>query len=75
MASRPPEDVARARWMIIQAVRVTGGLLVIIGILTLEGVLPFFVPEVAAYGFIAVGLLEVFFMPTILARQWSSREP
>lgn len=73
MASRPPEDVARARWMIIQAVRVSGVVLVILGILTLEEILSG-IPVVAGYGFIGAGLFEVFFMPTILARQWSSRD-
>lgn len=70
MASRPPEDVARARWIVIQVVRVTGVLLVLLGILTFRGVLP--VPEVAGYAFIVAGLIEVFLMPTLLARKWRS---
>ena len=75
MASRPPdesEEQARSRWMVIQAVRASGAILAVLGLLTIEGLLP--LPEFAGYVFVAVGLVEVFLMPTFLARKWSSRE-
>ena len=75
MASRPPEndDAARGRWMVIQIVRASGAIMAILGLLTIEGIVP--IPEVAGYGFLAAGLVEVFLLPTLLARKWSSREP
>ena len=75
MASRPPEDddAARSRWMVIQIVRASGAIMAILGLLTLEGIVP--IPEVAGYCFLAAGLVEVFLLPTLLARKWSSREP
>ena len=75
MASRPPEDddAARSRWTVIQIVRASGAIMAILGLLTIEGIVP--IPVVAGYGFLAAGLVEVFLLPTLLARKWSSREP
>ena len=74
MASRPPdeiEDQARNRWAVIQVVRAGGVVMAILGLLTIEGIVP--LPEVAGYVLLALGLVEVFLMPTLLARKWSSR--
>ena len=74
MASRPPEhtpptaDPARARFFVLNAVRVTGVALVAIGILVLRGVID--LPELIGWVLIPVGLLEVFVMPLVLARKW-----
>lgn len=78
MASRPPDQpdtVARNRWMVIQAMRVAGFALAILGILMTQDAvnLAGAVNREAGYGFIAIGLLDGFFMPTVLARKWSSR--
>jgi hypothetical protein len=72
MASRPPEDVARNRWMVIQAVRTGGAIMVVVALVALEGIVP--VPRIAAWVLLAVGLVDVFLVPTLLARKWSSRE-
>ena len=74
MASRPPDendDQARNRWAVIQVVRAGGVVMAILGLLTIEGIVP--LPEVAGYVLLALGLVEVFLMPTLLARKWSSR--
>ena len=74
MASLPPdenEDQARNRWAVIQVVRAGGVVMAILGLLTIEGIVP--LPEVAGYVLLALGLVEVFLMPTLLARKWSSR--
>ena len=74
MASRPPdenEEQARNRWAVIQVVRAGGVVMAILGLLTIEGIVP--LPEVAGYVLLALGLVEVFLMPTLLARKWSSR--
>jgi predicted branched-subunit amino acid permease len=75
MASRPPEftpppsdDQARARFIVINAVRLTGVILTLLGILVFQGVLD--LPEVAGWTFVVIGLFEVFVMPQILARKW-----
>ena len=72
MASRPPEDVARNRWMVIQAARAGGAIMVVVALLALEGIVP--LPGIAAWVLLAVGLVDVFLVPTLLARKWSSRE-
>jgi hypothetical protein len=68
----PPvsEDVARARWMTINAMRIGGVAMVIVGIIGLKGVIEY--PEVAAYVLIAAGLFEIFVLPLIMARKWRS---
>jgi hypothetical protein len=75
MASRPPEftppandDQARARFFIINAVRLTGAMLILLGILIFRDVLD--MPEVVGWTFIPIGLFELFVMPQILARKW-----
>jgi hypothetical protein len=70
MASRPPEDDAdaRTRWMVINATRLVGVVIVLAGILGLKGRLP--MPDVAGYAFIAFGLFDIFAVPQILARKW-----
>jgi hypothetical protein len=79
MASRPPdenEEQARGRWMIIQLTRTLGFAFVILGILMTRDVVDLFGESnhLVAYGFIVIGLLDGFLMPTVLARKWSSRE-
>ena len=65
------DEVARNRWAVIQVVRAGGVVMAILGLLTIEGIVP--LPEVAGYVLLALGLVEVFLMPTLLARKWSSR--
>jgi hypothetical protein len=72
MASRPPDEDARNRWMVIQVMRMLGVGLVILGILMVRGAVGF-AGEVNAwvgYGLIAIGLLDGFVMPQVLARKW-----
>ena len=74
MASRPPEHVspapdrARARFFILNAVRLSGVALVVIGLLVLNGRIDW--PEVVGWVFVPVGLIDVFVMPQVLARRW-----
>jgi hypothetical protein len=70
MASRPPDndDQARARFFVIGATRLIGAVIVLAGILGLADKIP--IPAVAAYGFIAFGLFDVFVVPQVLARKW-----
>ena len=62
------EDVARGRWMAINALRIMGVAMVVVGILALQGVIG--IPEVAGYVLVAIGLVDVFLVPRILARKW-----
>jgi uncharacterized protein YjeT (DUF2065 family) len=64
------EDVARGRWMTINALRIAGVTMVIVGLLTVRGVIE--IPAFAGYALIAVGLLDVFLVPRTLARKWRS---
>ena len=78
MASRPPEhqpvadDVARGRWITIQASRILGIALVLLGILLVRDVVDIAgeTNHLIGYVFVAVGLLDAFVMPQVLARKW-----
>jgi hypothetical protein len=79
MGSRPPEnhqpepdDVARGRWMVIQASRILGFALVLLGILLVRDVIDIAgkTDQLIGYVFIVVGLVDGFVMPRVLARKW-----
>lgn len=79
MASRPPEnrapvpeEVVKARWMTIQAARILGVALVVLGILLVRDVVDIAGESnhLIGYVFIVVGLVDSFVMPQMLARKW-----
>ena len=74
MASRPPDEVARNRWMIIQIMRVMGFGLAILGLLMTQDAVDLVgdVNHLAGYVFIATGLIDGFLLPQYLARKWRS---
>ena len=67
-------DPAAARFAVIQLVRFVGVALVIAGLLVHAGRLPGLagLPAELGYALIAIGLVEVFALPTALARRWRS---
>lgn len=68
------EDEARARqrYLVLNAVRLSGMALVLLGIVIARGVLPFDVPWVVGVVIAVVGLIEFFFLPRLIARRWKS---
>jgi hypothetical protein len=70
MDDRVSDDVARGRWMAITVTRIAGVVMVVVGIFGLQRVID--LPEIAAYGLIVIGLLDVFLIPQLLARKWRS---
>lgn len=67
------DDPAKARFLVIQALRVAGVIMVLIGIAILRRRID--LPDVAGYAIIAVGLLDALIVPTILARKWKTPLP
>lgn len=78
MASRPPgngsapDDEARNRWIVLQAMRVMGVALVVLGILMSQDRIDMVGENnrLVGYFFIAIGLVDAFAMPLVLARKW-----
>jgi hypothetical protein len=79
MASRPPEstapgsdDVARTRWAVIQFARLAGFAVVLVGILVARDVIDLAGASnrVVGYILIALGLVDGFVVPQVLARKW-----
>ena len=68
MADPVSEETARNRWAVIQAVRLGGVALVLVGILIRYAVIP--APAAVGFVLMAVGLIDVFLVPTLLARRW-----
>lgn len=67
------DDTARNRWMVIQAVRIAGVAMVLIGILIARGVIA--QPALAGYVILGVGLIDLFVAPQLLARKWRTPPP
>lgn len=65
------EALAMRRFMIINAVRFSGVLMTLLGILIANGIwdLP---PEIG-YVVAVLGVAETFFVPTMLSRRWSTK--
>lgn len=70
MDDRSGEEQARNRWLVIQVARIGGVVMVVIGLLIADGAIPG--PQWAGYGMLVAGLLDVFLVPTMLARKWRS---
>jgi len=70
-------DPAIARFAVLQVLRLTGALLVLLGVVTLSRRFPALdaIPEAAAYAIIAVGLADFFVMPMLLTKRWRSPRP
>lgn len=66
-------DPARAKFFAIQALRMSGVAMVVVGILVIYGKIA--LPLEAGYVLFAVGLLDALFMPTVLARIWRTPLP
>ena len=65
------DQTARNRWAVIQAMRLGGVAMAVVGLLVTGDVI--LLPRVAGYVLLAIGLLDVFVVPTLLARKWSTR--
>lgn len=70
-------DPAVARFAIIQLVRFGGVVLVLLGLAIQSGRVEALsaVPVAVGYAFIAVGLVDVFVLPAVLARRWRTPKP
>lgn len=72
MSRAEDEARARQRYLLLNAVRLSGLGLVLFGIVIARGVLPFDVPWVVGVIIAVAGLLEFFFLPRLIARRWKS---
>jgi hypothetical protein len=63
-------DPAKARFLIIQALRWAGAACIFIGLLVVNRRIDW--PELAGYLLILNGLADVFVLPMVLARRWKS---
>ena len=68
------DEVARNRWMLIQLLRIGGVVFVVLGILMTQDVVVIAgdANRLVGYGFMAIGLLDTFLVPQLLARKWRS---
>ncbi len=64
------EDQARARFITLGVVRLSGAVMAAFGLTVIAGKLA--MPIEAGYLLFALGLFEALFMPAILARKWKS---
>jgi hypothetical protein len=65
------EALARKRYAIISAVRLTGGAMLVFGLAIItNGIMD--LPVAAGYLFFAVGVFDFIALPAILSRRWKS---
>jgi len=67
------DDPARARYFVIQMLRISGVALVVLGIAIIRRKID--LPEIAGYFIAAVGLFDALLMPSLLARKWKTPLP
>lgn len=67
------EDTARNRWLVIQAARFSGAVLILAGILIRYGTIP--APMAVGIALMAAGLVDFFLVPVLLARKWRTPRP
>ncbi len=65
------DDPAKSRWIAIQAARWSGVGMFLLGLLAYAGKIP--MPKELGYVLIPFGLIAAFFVPSILARKWKTR--
>lgn len=69
MDDRQARDAAaRNRWLVINLLRLVGVAMVILGILIVRGRIG--QPDAVGFVLLALGLADIFFVPTLLARKW-----
>ena len=67
--NNPNDDaVARTRYFIITLTRLFGAVMLILGILVINGTIGW--PDIAGYALIVVGIADTFIIPQILVRRW-----
>lgn len=65
-------DPAKARFFMIQGVRLSGVIMGVIGALVLGQILP--LPTFVGYLLLALGAVEIFILPLVLAKRWRTPE-
>ena len=73
MDRQEADDLARNRYMVMAAVRLAGAAMVVVGLLIYNGNIE--TDPLVGYFLIAVGLVDVFLMPLVLARKWRTPPP
>ncbi len=69
-------DPAAARFAVLQAVRLSGAVLALLGVLVMSGNVDWLnaIPKIVGYPLLLAGMAEFFFVPPLLARRWKSRD-
>lgn len=67
------DNRARGRFLVISVLRLSGVAMVMAALLILNGVLP--LPEIAGWIGLAIGLVDIFVVPQLLARAWRTPLP
>ena len=67
-------DPAAARFAVLQLVRLSGAVMLLLGVLLLSGKATWLprLPDVFGYILIAIGIAEFFVVPLFLTRRWRS---
>ena len=64
------EALAKQRFLVINLVRISGVIFVMLGIAIVEQAIE--LPKMVGYVLAVIGLFDIFLFPTVLARRWKS---
>ena len=64
------EALAKQRFLVINLVRISGVIFVMLGIAIVEQAIE--LPRMVGYVLAVIGLFDIFLFPTVLARRWKS---
>ena len=62
------EDRAAKRFFLLQAIRLSGVVLILLGVMTLAGTMAW--PELVGVVLLVGGAVDFFFLPVLLAKHW-----
>lgn len=66
------ETLARKRFFVLQAIRLSGAFLALLGAVIISGRL-IDLPELG-YVLLVIGALDLFFVPNLMSRSWRSKD-
>lgn len=67
------EEQAKARFFMLQAIRLVGTVMAVLGVMIEGGKGPDWFPRVVALPLVVIGMVCAFYLPVMLARRWKSQ--
>jgi len=67
--STDPDAQARSRFIVLSALRLSGAVMMVFGLVVTAGRLPD-IPKLVGYALMAIGMIDFLIVPPLLAKKW-----